>query len=96
MYAQGLLDLTFLTVNNSQRAAAMWNFAYKGRMMLYNSGLNPVDYPSLSPGIVLLTYNIEHTIASGYSVYDFLQGDEEYKFRMGATPIQVKNLQITR
>lgn len=95
MFAQGLLDLTFLTVNN-QRAAAMWNFVYKGRMMLYNSGLNPVDYASLSPGIVLLTYNIEHTITSGCNMYDFLQGDEEYKFRMGATPIKVKYIQVTR
>jgi CelD/BcsL family acetyltransferase involved in cellulose biosynthesis len=95
LFDEGVLDLTFLTVEN-ERAAVMWNYVYKGRMMLYNSGLNPVKFPAISPGIVLLTYNIEHSIASHCTIYDFLQGDEEYKFRMGASPIQVHSVQVTR
>lgn len=92
---QQMLDLSFLVVDG-QRAAAMWNFAYGDRMMLYNSGLRMQEFMALSPGIVLLALNIEHSIAAGFKKYDFLQGDEEYKYRMGARTTTVHNLTITR
>jgi CelD/BcsL family acetyltransferase involved in cellulose biosynthesis len=65
-------------------------------MMLYNSGLNPTAFSALSPGIVLLTYSIEDAISRGCRFYDFLQGDEEYKFRMGARAAKVYNMIIRR
>jgi CelD/BcsL family acetyltransferase involved in cellulose biosynthesis len=95
MLAQGMLDLSFLTVDG-QRAAAMWNYAYGDRMMLYNSGLNQADFSALSPGIVLLSLDIEHTIQRGFKKYDFLQGDEEYKYRLGGQTTTVHNLTIER
>jgi len=95
MLEQGLLDLSFLTVEG-KRAAAMWSYAYGDRMMLYNSGLDPAGFSALSPGIVLLSYNIEHTIARGFKKYDFLQGDEEYKYRMGGQNTSVYNVIIER
>ena len=33
---------------------------------------------------VLLAYLIQHSIAEGLKVFDFLQGDEEYKYRFGS------------
>jgi CelD/BcsL family acetyltransferase involved in cellulose biosynthesis len=95
LFEQGLLDLSFLTVDG-QRAAAMWNYAYGDRMMLYNSGLDPQAFSALSPGIVLLSLNIEHTIQRGFKKYDFLQGDEEYKYRLGGQSTTVHNLTIDR
>ncbi len=95
LFRQGMLDLSFLVADGS-RVAAMWNFAYGDRMMLYNSGIRSQEFMALSPGIVLLTFNIEHSIASGYTLYDFLQGDEEYKYRMGAQTTRVYNLIIAR
>jgi CelD/BcsL family acetyltransferase involved in cellulose biosynthesis len=95
MFAQGMLDLSFLTVEG-QRAAAMWSYSYGDRMMLYNSGLDPAGFSALSPGIVLLSYNIEHTIQRGFKKYDFLQGDEDYKYRMGGQTTTVHNLIIER
>lgn len=89
------LDLLFLTVGD-QRAAAMWQFSYQDRMMLYNSGLNPSVFAALSPGIVLLIFSVEDAIRKGFKKYDFLQGDEDYKFRMGAKPVTVHNLIIRR
>ncbi len=94
-FKQGMLDLSFLVVEG-QRVAAMWNFAYGRRMMLYNSGLDPTASMQLSPGIVLLTFNIEDSIRRGFAAYDFLQGDEEYKFRMGAQATTVHTLTVTR
>jgi CelD/BcsL family acetyltransferase involved in cellulose biosynthesis len=95
MFDLGHLDLLFLTIDG-QRAAAMWQFSYQDRMMLYNSGLNPSAFAALSPGIVLLTFSVEDAIRKGFKKYDFLQGDEDYKFRMGANPITVHNLIIRR
>jgi CelD/BcsL family acetyltransferase involved in cellulose biosynthesis len=95
MFDKGMLDLTFLVVGGNQ-VAAMWNYTFGKRMMLYNSGIRSQEFMALSPGIVLLTFNIEHSIKSGYRLYDFLQGDEEYKYRMGAHSTRVFNLSITR
>jgi CelD/BcsL family acetyltransferase involved in cellulose biosynthesis len=95
IYGQGMLDLCFLTVEG-RKAAAMWSFTYGDRVMLYNSGLDPSGYSSLSPGIVLLTYTIEHAIGRGLKKYDFLQGNEDYKYRMGAQDTTVHNLIIER
>lgn len=95
MFEQGMLDLLFLTIEG-QRAAASWQFAYQDRMMLYNSGLNPSAFAALSPGIVLLTCSVEEAIRRGFKKYDFLQGDEDYKYRMGATRTTVHNLILRR
>jgi CelD/BcsL family acetyltransferase involved in cellulose biosynthesis len=95
MLDAGFLHLIFLMIEG-QRAAAMWQFKYHDRMMLYNSGLNPAAYSALSSGIVLLTFSIQDAIERGCKVYDFLQGNEEYKYRMGAVTTTVHNLTIQR
>ena len=94
-YEQGLLDLLFLTIEG-KHAAAMWQFAINGRALLYNSGLYTEEFKALSPGIVLLTYSIEHAISQGLSCYDFLRGDEVYKYRMGARDTHIYDIPITR
>jgi CelD/BcsL family acetyltransferase involved in cellulose biosynthesis len=95
MFEKGILELSFLTLGG-RRAASLWQFAYRDRMMLYNSGLNPLDFPGLSPGVVLLTYSIENAIQRHFRVYDFLRGNEEYKYRMGAQRTNVYNIVIHR
>jgi CelD/BcsL family acetyltransferase involved in cellulose biosynthesis len=94
-YQNGNLELIFLAVEG-QPVAAMWQFVYRDRVLLYNSGLDAGQYGALSPGIVLLTYSVEHAIQEDYKVYDFLQGDETYKLRMGGQPTSVHNLIIRR
>ena len=79
---RGWLQMNFLTVDE-ERAAAYINFVYGDRVMVYNSGHDHRDYADLSPGIVLLAYSIRHAIEQGYQTYDFLRGDEAYKYRMG-------------
>jgi CelD/BcsL family acetyltransferase involved in cellulose biosynthesis len=95
LYDQGVLNLVFLTVEG-QRAAAMWQFGYGDRMMLYNSGLDAATFSYLSPGIVLLTYSIQDAIRRGFRYYDFLRGDETYKYRMGAETTTLHNVIIRR
>jgi CelD/BcsL family acetyltransferase involved in cellulose biosynthesis len=78
----GWLQLSFLTIDG-QAAASYLNFVYGDRVSVYNSGLLPDQFGHLSPGIILLAYNVQHAIESGYKVFDFLRGNEIYKYRMG-------------
>ena len=94
LHQRGWLQLNFLTVGD-ERVAAYMNFVYGNRVMVYNSGLNYQDYGQLSPGIVLLAYNIQHAIQNGYKFYDFLRGDESYKYRMGGRDTAVMNIRAT-
>lgn len=91
LHERGWLQLIFLIVNNRE-AAAYLNFDYNDHILVYNSGLYPEEFGHLSPGIVLLANNIQHAIETGHTVFDFLQGDEVYKYRMGAQDTNVYNL----
>jgi CelD/BcsL family acetyltransferase involved in cellulose biosynthesis len=90
---RGWLQLAFLTVNG-QAAAAYLNFDYENRIMVYNSGLDPEAYGHLSPGIVLLARLIEYAIACKRDWFDFLRGDEPYKYDMGGQDTQVYRMEI--
>jgi CelD/BcsL family acetyltransferase involved in cellulose biosynthesis len=91
----GWLQLAFIEVNG-EKAATMMNFDYRDSIMVYNSGFDPQQYAWLSPGIVLLAYCIHHAIELGRTKFDFMRGDEEYKYRFGAQPTEVYRLLIER
>ncbi len=90
-FARGWLRLSFLKVNDTY-AAAYCDFDYNRQILVYNSGLLPEAYAHLSTGIVLLSYNIRHAIENQRTVYDFLRGNETYKYRMGAQDTRVYKL----
>ncbi|MCB9079925.1 MAG: GNAT family N-acetyltransferase [Anaerolineaceae bacterium] len=91
----GWLKLYFIEVNGIL-AATMLCFDYNNEFLLYNSGYDPEQFAQLSPGNVLTSYTLRHAIELGRSRYDFLRGDEEYKFRFGAVAEPVYDLEITR
>lgn len=91
MLERGWLQMNFLTVGD-ERVASYINFIYDNRVLVYNSGLDHQEFGQLSPGIVLLAYNIQYAIEHGYSTYDFLRGNETYKYRMGGQDTAVMNL----
>lgn len=88
LYKNGWLQMTFLTIDG-QAAAAYLNFVYNNQVLVYNSGLLPDQFGHLSPGIVLLAYNIRHAIETGHNLFDFLRGNEVYKYRMGGQDTRV-------
>jgi CelD/BcsL family acetyltransferase involved in cellulose biosynthesis len=90
-FERGWLQLAFLCVED-QPAATYLNFDYDARVLVYNSGLAPEAYGHLSAGIVLLAYLIEHAIETDRHVFDFLRGNETYKYRMGAVDTRVYKL----
>jgi CelD/BcsL family acetyltransferase involved in cellulose biosynthesis len=91
MQERGWLQMSFLTIG-AERVASYINFVYDNRVLVYNSGLNHQSYGQLSPGIVLLAYNIQYAIENEYVAYDFLRGDEIYKYRMGGQDTAVINI----
>lgn len=91
----GWLELAFLTVDG-EPAASMFDFSYNNRTLLYNSGLDAARYRALSPGIVLSAFLIRHSIEAGREAFDFLRGDEGYKYRLGGVDTTVHELVIRR
>jgi len=88
MLDAGWLQLSFLELDG-QRAATMLCFDYKDAIMVYNSGYDPDRFGHISPGIVQLASVIRDAIERGKTIFDFLQGDEVYKYRFGARETKV-------
>jgi len=88
LYDAGWLRLCFLTLNG-EKAAALFAFEYNGHFMLYNSGYDPEAHAHLSPGWVILAYAIQYAIASGCHRFDFMQGNEAYKYHFGSEDLRV-------
>ena len=91
----GILQLMFVEIDG-QRAAALFNFDYGDRIWVYNSGLDPEAFSALSPGVVITAWAIELAIENGRAEFDFLRGDEEYKYRFGAKDTSIYRLEIIR
>ncbi len=75
--------LDVLELENGRVVAASMGFAEPGAYYLYNSAYDPAAADA-SPGIVLLSMLIEQAVAAGVGRFDFLKGDETYKYRLGA------------
>ncbi|HSJ56138.1 MAG TPA: GNAT family N-acetyltransferase [Anaerolineae bacterium] len=95
LQAEGWLQLAFVEVQGD-KAASLLNFDYADTILVYNSGYDPVSYRNLSPGIVVTARCIETAIELGRKTFDFLRGDEEYKYRFGAQDTRVRRLLIAR
>jgi CelD/BcsL family acetyltransferase involved in cellulose biosynthesis len=93
-HKNGWLHLSFLDVG-SKRAAGYLSFDYGGRLWVYNSGVN-ATYLSLSPGWVLLGHMIRWAIENDRREFDFLRGDEKYKYQLGGQERYIYRLQISR
>ncbi len=92
-HAGGWLWLAFLEIDG-QRAAAALNFDYRNKLWGYNAGVNRA-YMDLSPGWVLLAHVIQWCCENGRAEFDFMRGDEEYKYRLGAVNQYVMRVKIT-
>ncbi len=93
-FQAGWLQLCFLEIG-SVKAAAYLNFDYNNRLWIYNSGLN-FNHRELSPGWVLLGYLLQWANENGRESFDFMRGDEEYKYRFGAVDRRVMRVRVRR
>ena len=80
-HAHGYLWLAFLEIEGAKTAASL-NFDYRNKLWGYNSGVSSA-HRELSPGWVLLAHTIQWCCENGRYEFDFMRGDEEYKYRFG-------------
>jgi CelD/BcsL family acetyltransferase involved in cellulose biosynthesis len=95
MFDAGWLQLAFLNIEGV-RAATYLNFVYDNAVLVYNSGLDPMKFAHLSPGQVLLARLIERAIGDKRRLFDFLQGNEDYKYKLGGKDLRLYTLNITK
>lgn len=92
MAEAGLLRLGILQFNASPVAVLMY-FDYKDKVYLYNSSYDP-RYNYLSVGLLSKVLCIKDSIERGKKSFDFMKGNEAYKYRLGGKEIPIYNCQI--
>ena len=92
MAEAGLLKFGILEFNASPVAAVMC-FDYEDNVYLYNSGYDP-QYGFLSVGLLCKVLCIKDSIERGKKRFDFLKGQEAYKYRLGGREVPISNCQI--
>jgi CelD/BcsL family acetyltransferase involved in cellulose biosynthesis len=85
------INLCFLKWEEKRIAAILYFKSYD-QYLLYNSGLN-LTYREHSPGLILNANLIQKAISEGIKVYDFMRGNERYKYDLGG--IDLPLYQIT-
>ena len=86
--------LFFLELNDV-RVASCICFDYNGSYLLYNSGYDP-EYSALSVGLLNKALCIQDAIETGKNSFDFLRGNERYKYNLGGINQTIHELVIRR
>jgi len=76
--SNGWLSLTFLKVDGDE-VACLYGYKYNNKYYHYQGGFRP-ELKRYGIGALIISKQIEKLIESGYREYDFLRGDEEYKY----------------
>jgi len=93
MAEAGLLRFGILELD-SLPAAMIMCFVDHDCIYLYNSGYQP-QYNSLSVGLLCKVLGIKESIQEGKKKFDFLKGDETYKYHLGGRKVPLYRCQIT-
>lgn len=91
-FQAGWLKLAFIDIGG-EKAAAYLNFDYQNTIWVYNSGFDP-RFREISPGWVLVSRLIEWALNNQRQAFDFLRGEEDYKYRFGALNRKVVRARI--
>jgi CelD/BcsL family acetyltransferase involved in cellulose biosynthesis len=93
-FEAGWLQLAFLKVGE-KKVAGYLNFDFAGQIWVYNSGIS-FNYRELSPGWVLLGHLLKWANENKRQTFDFMRGDEDYKYRFGGIDRRVIRVRIHR
>lgn len=72
--------LFFFLTDGEQNIAVLYAFRFHDKLIYYQSGYDPV-YAKSSPGMALMALVIEYAIDQKLKEFDFLRGDEAYKWQ---------------
>ena len=92
MAEDGLLRAGILELDTTP-VAAILAFDYNNIVYLYNSAYDP-EYSSLSVGVLSKALYIKDSIERGKKRFDFLKGEEHYKYHLGGIEVQLSRCQI--
>ena len=90
----GVTRLCFMELNG-ERVATSLSFVVGGVRYLYNSGYNP-EHRNLAVGLLNHALAIRASIEQGLRVFDFMRGNEAYKYHLGGVDRKVFRLTATR
>lgn len=93
-YDAGWLQLAFLEIDG-KRAAGYLNFDYANHIWVYNSGMD-FALREHSPGWVLLGNLLKWANENGRRAFDFMRGNEDYKYRFGGVDRFVMRASVRR
>jgi CelD/BcsL family acetyltransferase involved in cellulose biosynthesis len=88
------IRLTFLEISGVRTGTTLC-FDYNNDIYLYNSAYDPA-YSSLSVSLLLKVFNIRDAVENGKKRFDFLSGDEPYKYDLGGHDVPLYRCLITR
>ena len=91
---EDMLRLFFMEMDDLPVAASLC-FDYDGVRMLYNSGHDP-EYRYFSVGLLLHSLCLRDALEKGYRYFDFLRGNEPYKYRLGGTDHHLYRISLER
>lgn len=90
MFALYLEKIGSLRLNGSfykdEIVGILFCFQMGNTVYAFNTGYNP-DFSKLSPGFISFALDIKSAISEGLSYYNFLRGEERFKFDLGAKRI---------
>ncbi|MFP5224447.1 MAG: GNAT family N-acetyltransferase [Actinomycetota bacterium] len=91
----GMLRLSWLEDHDGRGLASVFSFLVRDRWLVWNSAFDP-EYRNLSVGMVAMAEQIRLACQAGARSFDLLRGDEEYKYRLGASDVAVFALRWER
>jgi CelD/BcsL family acetyltransferase involved in cellulose biosynthesis len=71
------------------------NFDYRDSIWVYNSGID-TRFRDFSPGWVLLGHLLQWANENHKKEFDFMRGEEDYKYRFGAVDHRLLRVRVTR
>ncbi|MSQ14274.1 MAG: GNAT family N-acetyltransferase [Dehalococcoidia bacterium] len=90
----GIGKLYFMEIDGKKVSATLC-FDYENTLYLYNSGYDP-SFSYLSVGLLLKSLCIRDALENGKAIFDFLRGDEPYKYDLGGQDTSIYKLTVTR
>jgi len=90
----GPLKLTFLTVGG-RRIGSGVHFETADTLYYYNAGVDP-GARELSPGVLMVHELVGRALGLGIRRFDFLRGDEPYKYEWGAKDEPIQRVLVRR
>jgi len=88
-FERGLLFLPVLWQGDRPLAALATLVDLRRRTLLFYMTGRDETFDGPSPGLMLHGHSIRHAIANGFTRYDFLRGDEDYKYSFGAREARI-------